>query len=114
LKKVFEQIKLQLAKKQNSLEIEAYICSIGDLVLITSKAESVDTQVRATAEITTSLIVPFLEFCCTDTDIASTFFVKTSEKDNGDAIRATVYKLFKDTLFIEGMMNGSMEGHVLN
>jgi hypothetical protein len=42
LGKVFEQVKAKLTTDNNT-EIEAYVCAIGDLVLVTSKAESVDT-----------------------------------------------------------------------
>jgi hypothetical protein len=65
-------------------------------------------------EITTSLIVPYLEFCCNDANVVSTFFVKDNESNNGAALRATIYKLFKDALFVEGMINGPMESHMLN
>jgi hypothetical protein len=40
--------------------------------------------------------------------------VKDNESNNGAALRATIYKLFKEALFVEGMINGSMESHMLN
>jgi len=111
--KMFDQVQAKLSTETPSV-IEAYICSIGDLVFVTSKAETVDTQVQAAAEITTSLIVPYLDFCCNDANFVARFFVKDAESNNGAALRITIYKLFKEALFIEGMMNGAMDSHMLN
>jgi hypothetical protein len=112
--KMFTQVTDKLTS-ESLKDIEAYICAVGDLVQITSKAESVDTQVQAKTEITSSLIVPYLEFVCNNADFTARFFPadKSQESGIGGAVRMTIYKLFKESLFTEGMIN-SMDGHALN